>query len=206
MGTCPNCLVDNEEGTATCYSCGHSLQHLPQKEGSWEEAVASYDEAIRLDPEDAEAYFNRGVAYDNPGEYTAAIRDYSKVISLDGTDVEAYLHRADAYVDLEQFEAALQDYEECIRLNPEDSDAYFSRGLTYFRLGQYRAALDDYHQSLSIDSEDAEICAHGALAATLLGLDEEAEEFKDDAVELGFASEFLQIVIDELKKRRQLEL
>ena len=92
------------------------------------------------------------------------------------------------------------------RLNPEDSDAHFSRGLTYFRLGQYRAALDDYHQSLSIDSEDAEICAHATLAATLLGVDEEAEEFKDDAVELGFASEFLQIVIDELKKRRQLDL
>ena len=34
----------------------------PQQEGRFEDAIAEYDEAIRLDPQDAGAYINRGNA------------------------------------------------------------------------------------------------------------------------------------------------
>ena len=224
MAICQVCQLNNEEGAKTCYSCGQRLQQrrgtrvldairgaiqvdstvasVPQEEENWEEAVANSSEAILLDPESAELYFNRGLAYDNLGRHAEAIQDYDKAISLDQTDADAHFHRGLAHADLEQFQAAIQDFGECLRLDPEDPEAYFSRGVIYFRLGQYRAALDDYYQSLGIDPEDSETYAHAALAATLLGLDEEAEEFSNGGVELGFAPVFLGIVMDELKKRR----
>ena len=51
--------------------------------GSPEEAIARYDEAIRLDPQDAAAYINRGNANDYLGQHQRAIDDYDEAIRLD---------------------------------------------------------------------------------------------------------------------------
>ena len=39
---------------------------------------------IRLDPSNANAYFNRGCCYDSLKELDMAIADYSKALELDG--------------------------------------------------------------------------------------------------------------------------
>ena len=225
MLVCPSCQLDNEEGAVVCYSCGKNLgggwrpdtvdvlgeeptpsdslpAALPQEERSWEEAIAECDEAIRLNPSDADAYFNRGVAYDNVGQFDRAIGDYDQAIRLDPDNLDTYLHRGLAYSDLGQFQNAIQDYNELISDDPEDVEAYFNRGVAYFKMGQYQASFDDYNEVIRIDPEDVEVYPHLAVTATLLGKDEEAEEFVELAVELGNAPAFLEVVIDELKKRR----
>ena len=47
-----------------------------QNQGRHEEAIAKYDEAIRLNPQDALAYYNRGNAYEDLGQTQRAIQDY----------------------------------------------------------------------------------------------------------------------------------
>ncbi len=60
------------------YNAGVELQ----EQGRLQEAIAEYDEAIRLDPEYADAYINRGVAYFNLGQLERAIRDFDEAILL----------------------------------------------------------------------------------------------------------------------------
>ena len=57
-----------------------------------------FSDAIELNPNDAEAYNNRGVAYSNKGDYDRAIADYTKAIELNPDYVEAYSNRGGAYV------------------------------------------------------------------------------------------------------------
>ena len=45
-------------------------------------AIANYDEAIRLDPQDAITYYNRGVAYENLGQQEQADLDFAKAKEL----------------------------------------------------------------------------------------------------------------------------
>ena len=59
-------------------------------DGRWEEAMAEYDEAIRLDPQLALAYNNRGVAYKNLGKHQRAIEDFDAAIRLDPQLAMAY--------------------------------------------------------------------------------------------------------------------
>ncbi len=50
--------------------------------------------AIAIDPNDAEAYNNRGFAYAELGEFTKAIADYDRAIDIDPDDAFAYYYRA----------------------------------------------------------------------------------------------------------------
>ena len=78
--------------------------------GQYEKAIKDYDEAIRLDPQRAVAYYNRGFTYDNLGQYEKAIQDYDEAIRLDPQDALAYYNRGVAYYQLGQQEQADRDF------------------------------------------------------------------------------------------------
>ena len=59
----------------------------------YEEAVEEYTEALRIDPEYAGAYYNRGYAYYLMGRYDRSIADYSESLRLEPDDVDAYIRR-----------------------------------------------------------------------------------------------------------------
>src|SRR5438093_11200074 len=45
-------------------------------------AIREYDLAILLDPQNAPAFYNRGIAYAEKGDLTRAIEDFSRAIQL----------------------------------------------------------------------------------------------------------------------------
>ena len=53
-----------------------------EKEDPLEAVIGEYNKAIRLDPTDADAYYNRGVIYGDLGQHQRAIQDYSEAIAL----------------------------------------------------------------------------------------------------------------------------
>jgi tetratricopeptide (TPR) repeat protein len=106
-------------------------------------AIADYDQAIRLNPQDALAYSNRGFAYYNQQDYARAIADHHQAIRLNPGDALAYNNRGFAYFSQRNYARAIADYDRAIRLNPELADAYVNRGRAYERLGDHaRAAAD----------------------------------------------------------------
>jgi uncharacterized protein YecT (DUF1311 family) len=64
-----------------------------QAEGDYDRAVADYDQAIQLDPNDPIAFSNRGNAYKRRGDVDRAIADFSEAIRLDPRFAEAFANR-----------------------------------------------------------------------------------------------------------------
>ena len=62
-----------------------------------------------MDPEHADVYSNRGVAYAGIGDFAAAIGDFSKAIELDPEDAGAYCNRGEAWLHLKEWEKARAD-------------------------------------------------------------------------------------------------
>lgn len=49
----------------------------------YQEAINDFTRIINIDPDNANAYFNRGCCYDSVGELDLAISDYSVALELD---------------------------------------------------------------------------------------------------------------------------
>ena len=68
-----------------------------QEEGKLQEAIAEFDEAVRIDPQLASAYSFRGTAHGLLGEYERAMVDLNEAIRLDPQDAEYYINRGGIY-------------------------------------------------------------------------------------------------------------
>ena len=65
----------------------------------YDKAIADHTEAIRINPEDAVAYNDRGFAYYKMGEYDKAIADHTEAIPLNPDCTAVYITRGNAYWD-----------------------------------------------------------------------------------------------------------
>ena len=120
-----------------------------QQRGNLEEAVRAYTEALRLDPEMAPAYSNRGSAYLNMGRPELAIADADEAISREPRQPVAYsvlgnAHHAlgKAHQEREEQEQARDEYDQAarylsqaIRINPRFAGFYSDRGAVHRAAG-----------------------------------------------------------------------
>ncbi len=81
--------------------------------------MSDYDEAVRLQPESAEPYYNRGNAKERRGEYEEAVADYDQVILRRPNDIEAYRNRAVAKAVLGRTEEARSDFDRALEFAAE---------------------------------------------------------------------------------------
>ncbi len=77
-----------------------------QEKGDFARAIADYDEAIRLDPNDASAHRNRGAAWSEKHDFAQAIFDFTDAIRLDPEDNRGYRYRAQAWTQTKDFAKA----------------------------------------------------------------------------------------------------
>ena len=117
-------------GLLACGSQNEAEEHFSagvqlQNQDRWEEAIAEYDEAIRLDPQNTDAYSNRGFAYFKLDQFEQAIQDYGEAIRLDPRNPMIYANRGVMYGFVDKNDEAIVDFEKVISLtdSPEQAEA-----------------------------------------------------------------------------------
>jgi tetratricopeptide (TPR) repeat protein len=100
-------------------------------------AIQDYDEAIRLDPNSAWAFDNRGLAYVKKGQIDRALQDYDQAIRVNPKFAVAYVNRGDALRSKGRYDRAIADFDQAVALEPELISAYFGRALAYQDKAQY---------------------------------------------------------------------
>lgn len=84
------------------------------------QALASYEEALKVDPDLAEAYVNKGIALVNLGRDAEAVAASSRALELSPSRPElAYYTRGVAHEMLGNARAAYNDYRQAAQLSPE---------------------------------------------------------------------------------------
>ncbi len=89
----------------------------------FDQALSDYGAAIRLDPENPLAYYNRGNLHFDRGEHAKAIADYTSAIERDPSFALAYLNRGLAHERTGRNDAAAADYRQALSMQPTATQA-----------------------------------------------------------------------------------
>jgi tetratricopeptide (TPR) repeat protein len=123
-----------------------------QLKGMPDKAVRDCDRAVRLDPTNADALYNRGRLARIQGDFRGAISYYGGAIRLSPrtplASAKAYNSRGDAYAQAGEADRAIADFNEAIRIHPAYAKAYFNRGAMLARRGELGPAIADYSEAL----------------------------------------------------------
>jgi tetratricopeptide (TPR) repeat protein len=127
-------------------------------------AINEYSEAIRFKPDFADAFNNRGKAYDETAEFDKAFADYSDAIRLKPDFAQAYRNRATSYRALGEKVEAERDRAKADELtkaspspsaspplsNGELARAFFNRGEAYDETAEFNKAIADYSEAIRL--------------------------------------------------------
>jgi tetratricopeptide (TPR) repeat protein len=126
--------------------------------GDLDGAIADLNEAIRLDPELAEAYCDRGWRFFQKSMYDAAFADFNKTIEMNPNYALAYNNRGVACSQLRDFDSAITDWMKTLELQPDHPWAYgnllqahLDRGDAFRAKGNYDQAMADYNTARELD-------------------------------------------------------
>ena len=170
---------DNDLAASAWFSVGYLLQDRDP-----EGCIFANCQAIRLNPDFAEAYSNRGAAKDALEQYKDAITDYDEAIRLKPDYAKAYSNRGAAKDALEQYKDAITDYDEAIRLKPDLAEVYSNRGNAKTGLKQYRNAVADHDQAIRLKPDYAQAYYNRGNAKTGLKQYRNAVADYDEAIRL----------------------
>ena len=129
----------------------HNTRGIAYSEnGEQDRAIATFSQAIELNPDYADVYNNRGVAYNIKGDYDRAIQDFNKAIQLSSDHANAYNNRGNAHSDKGEHDRAIQDYNIATQLNPQLVETYNNRGIVFYHKHNYDRAIDDFTKAIEL--------------------------------------------------------
>jgi tetratricopeptide (TPR) repeat protein len=132
-------------------------------------AIVYLSNAIKLKPNLADAYYNRGIAYKGLSQYQHAIEDFNETIRLKPDSAGAYNNRGTTYAELGQYQRAIEDFNEAIRLKPYDATSYYNRGHVYFLFDQDKRCFENVDEAIRLKPDYADAYSLRGVNYLLLG-------------------------------------
>jgi tetratricopeptide (TPR) repeat protein len=132
------------------YLRGYTLDYL----GKHEEALRYYNEAIRLNRNDADYWISKGIALYELAEYDEAVKCFEKeAIKLDPTYKDlAYLKKGECEYSKkyseERYSKALQSYREVSDDSEYYANKYYNMGLCHYQQALFKEAEEEYQKAI----------------------------------------------------------
>ena len=129
------------------------LANAKMNQGDTEGAIKSLEEAIRLDPNESQYYY-QFLALFNMGQFDLALKKINKALEINDNFYGFYLHRGRTLALTGRPELALQDFSRALTLSSEVADAYYLRGTMLDTLDRHNEAISDFTEAIKLNPED----------------------------------------------------
>jgi serine/threonine protein kinase len=128
------------------YNKAYSLSSL----GQLDEAIACYDKVVALEPENVDAWNNRGVCLRKQGKFERALESYTRAVTIDKASVAGLSNRGNCLYSLGRHKEARVDLLRAIELDPRNESAWLNRAIVEEKLGLASDAARSYAFFLSL--------------------------------------------------------
>ncbi len=129
------------------YSLGNALL----RKGRTSEAIDQFTEALRINPDYAEAHNNLGNALLVTGRTSAAIDQCKEALRIDPTYAHAHNNLGNALAQTGRASEAIDHYKQTLRMNPNSADAHSNLGAALALMGRISEAIEELKAAVRIN-------------------------------------------------------
>jgi tetratricopeptide (TPR) repeat protein len=122
----------------------------------YEEAVKTFDKAIKKEPNYYRAWLMRGYALYCLERFDDALISYDKALALKPDSADVWYYKGIIFKDISKIDAAFDCYNEVLKINPEYSEALTDRGQLFYHQQNYEQALADFNYSTKLNTDYTE--------------------------------------------------
>ena len=126
------------------------------KEKEYHESVKWYNEAIKKMPSFPDAYYNRGLVFQEMEKNEEALADFTQAFAQDPTFSPALYKRVDMLQTLHQLDEALVDVNKLTQTFPDSAANWSLQGNVRMEKNDWNGALSSYERALKLDSNAIE--------------------------------------------------
>ena len=155
-----------------------------QKTGDYDGAIADFDHAIEIDPQNVGAFVNRAICKQAKDDHLGAIADWDRALELKPDDGGWYVNRGIVKETIADYDGALADYNRAVEAEPDYEVAYIARAYIKANQGDYEGAIADYDRVIELWPDNAAAFDDRGLAKSRLGNNDAAIVDFDRAIEL----------------------
>jgi Flp pilus assembly protein TadD len=157
-----------------CAKSDFNLGVVLDRAGKAEDAIKQYEQALRLDPEYAEAHNNLGTALMKQDRREEAIGHYEQALRLKPDYGVAHINLGIALRQVGRVQEAISHYEQALRISPNSADAHYNLGNALVQAGRVQDAIKHWQQALQINPDLADTHYNLGIALETLGRIQEA--------------------------------
>ena len=121
------------------------------RQTKYREALVLYDEAIRLEPTNAEGWCQRAAAKIEMERFSDAVADCDQALLLNPNYADAWSKKGLALYQLEQYVPALAAATRAAALNANDATAWYVKGICLEETGKSEESEIAYAKSLELE-------------------------------------------------------
>ena len=155
-----------------------------QKSGDYDGAIADFDRAIEIDPENVGALVNRAVCKQDKDDHLGAISDWDRALELKPDNGGWYVNRGIVKETIGDYDGALCDYTRSVECEPDYVVAYIARAYIKTKQRDCEGAIADYDRVIELWPENAAAFDDRGLAKSHQGNNNEAIVDFNHAIEL----------------------
>jgi len=137
--------------------------------GRFEEALSSYQKAIRLGGGGANVasiVMDQAAALKQLGRHVEALSCCDKVLTLKPNFAEGWTNKGTLLDELQRHEEAVSCHDKAISLNPRLAIAWFSKGTVLDTLKKYEEALVCYDQAIALSADNPRFWSNRGVTLT----------------------------------------
>ena len=138
----------------------NNLGQLYQDLGDSEKAEFYLQEAIKLNPDYATAYYNLGNVYKSQNNFKNAIAAYQQTIKIQPDYHNASNNLGNTYLAKSKISLAIECYQQELKIQPNCADAYNNLGIAYYLKDDLAKAIDCYQKANQLQPDNAHIYYH----------------------------------------------
>ena len=149
-------------------------------------ALDAADRILSWNPDDKNAWYNRGVALLHMEHFSEAVDAYDHALKFDPDMPDTWNNRGVALSRLGRHEEAMESYNRALLLDPVHGNSWMNKAHSLADLGRFADAIESYDRALSINPEDASAWYNRGVLLSEMGQTEESARCLDKALAIGY--------------------